>query len=255
MLPGMRRDSSQASGRPSRASGRPSQASGHTSRASGHASPVSADRHEPLPGLTRLPQWVWRRLPPAGKVGVALLPVAAIGLALALAPGIDRGKEERASAEAERLEQARAERLERLRREQQPRFASGEPAAASLAARRRLVAEMAVAVRGDARARVQAGTLSGPIRRVRCEPFPRTEDRRGAHQDPSRRVGRYACLAVTAQFGPSAEQGAGAIGHPYRARIDFETGRYAFCKVAGRPGEGSIGRAPFVPVPPACGGS
>lgn len=255
MLPGMRRDPSQASGRPSQASGRPSQASGHTSRASGHASPVSADRHEPLPGLTRLPQWVWRRLPPAGKVGVALLPVAAIGLALALAPGIDRGKEERASAEAERLEQARAERLERLRREQQPRFASGEPAAASLAARRRLVAEMAVAVRGDARARVQAGTLSGPIRRVRCEPFPRTEDRRGAHQDPSRRVGRYACLAVTAQFGPSAEQGAGAIGHPYRARIDFETGRYAFCKVAGRPGEGSIGRAPFVPVPPACGGS
>lgn len=248
MLPGMRRDPSQASGRPSRASG-------HTSRASGHASPVSADRHEPLPGLTRLPQWVWRRLPPAGKVGVALLPVAAIGLALALAPGIDRGKEERASAEAERLEQARAERLERLRREQQPRFASGEPAAASLGARRRLVAEMAVAVRGDARARVQAGTLSGPIRRVRCEPFPRTEDRRGAHQDPSRRVGRYACLAVTAQFGPSAEQGAGAIGHPYRARIDFETGRYAFCKVAGRPGEGSIGRAPFVPVPPACGGS
>lgn len=248
MLPGMRRDPSQASGRPSQASGRPS-------RASGHASPVSADRHEPLPGLTRLPQWVWRRLPPAGKVGVALLPVAAIGLALALAPGIDRGKEERASAEAERLEQARAERLERLRREQQPRFASGEPAAASLAARRRLVAEMAVAVRGDARARVQAGTLSGPIRRVRCEPFPRTEDRRGAHQDPSRRVGRYACLAVTAQFGPSAEQGAGAIGHPYRARIDFETGRYAFCKVAGRPGEGSIGRAPFVPVPPACGGS
>jgi hypothetical protein len=241
MLPGMRRD--------------PSQASGHTSRPSGHASPVSADRHEPLPGLTRLPQWVWRRLPPAGKVGVALLPVAAIGLALALAPGIDRGKEERASAEAERLEQARAERLERLRREQQPRFASGEPAAASLAARRRLVAEMAVAVRGDARARVQAGTLSGPIRRVRCEPFPRTEDRRGVHQDPSRRVGRYACLAVTAQFGPSAEQGAGAIGHPYRARIDFETGRYAFCKVAGRPGEGSIGRAPFVPVPPACGGS
>jgi hypothetical protein len=255
MLPGMRRDPSQASGRPSRASGHTSRASGHTSRASGHASPVSADRHEPLPGLTRLPQWVWRRLPPAGKVGVALLPVAAIGLALALAPGIDRGKEERASAEAERLEQARAERVERLRREQQPRFASGEPAAASLAARRRLVAEMAVAVRGDARARVQAGTLSGPIRRVRCEPFPRTEDRRGAHQDPSRRVGRYACLAVTAQFGPSAEQGAGAIGHPYRARIDFETGRYAFCKVAGRPGEGSIGRAPFVPVPPACGGS
>jgi hypothetical protein len=234
MLPGMRQDSSDASG---------------------HASRVSGDRYEALPGLTRLPQWVWRRLPPAGKVGVALLPLVAIGLALALAPGIDQGKEERASAEAERLAQARAERLERLRREQQPRFASGEPAAASLVARRRLVAEMAVAIRADARARVQAGTLSGPIRRVQCEPFPRTEDGRGAHQDPSRRFGRYSCLAVTAEFGRSAEQGAGAIGHPYRVRIDFDTGRYAFCKVSGRPGEGSLAQAPFVPVPRACGGS
>jgi hypothetical protein len=234
MLPGMPQDSSQASG---------------------HASRMSGDRYEALPGLTRLPQWIWRRLPPAGKVGVALLPVVAIGLALALAPGIDRGKEERSSAEAERLEQARAERLERLRREQQPRFASGEPAAASRAARRRLVAETAVAIRGDARARVRAGTLSGPIRRVQCEPFPRTEDGRGAHQDPSRRFGRYSCLAVTAEFGRSAEQGAGAIGHPYRVRIDFDTGRYALCKVAGRPGEGSLAQAPFVPVPPACGGS
>jgi hypothetical protein len=234
MLTGMRQDSSQASG---------------------HASRMSGDRYEALPGFTRLPQWIWRRLPPAGKVGVALLPVVAIGLALALAPGIDRGKEERSTAEAERLAQARAERLERLRREQQPRFASGEPAAASLAARRGLVAESAVAIRADARARVQAGTLSGPIQRVQCEPFPRTEDGRGAHQDPSRRVGRYSCLAVTAEFGPGAEQGAGAIGHPYRVRIDFDTGRYAFCKVAGRPGEGSIAQAPFVPVPPACGGS
>jgi hypothetical protein len=248
MLPGMRQD-------PSHASGHASHASGDASHASGHASRVSGDRYEPLPGLTRIPAWIWRRLPPAGKVGVALLPVVAIGLVLALGPGIERGKEERASAEAERLEQARAERVERLRREQQPRFARGEPAAASLAARRRLLGEATVAVRGDARRRVQAGTLSGPIRAVQCEPYPRTEERRGAHQDPSRRVGRYACLAVTAEFGASAEHEAGAIGHPYRVQIDFETGRFAFCKVAGRAGEGSIGQAPLVPVPAACGGS
>jgi hypothetical protein len=233
----------------------PSHAGGQRSQASRQASRVDPDRYEALPGITRLPAWIWRRLPPAGKVGVALLPVVAIGLALALAPGIDRGKEERASADAERLEEARAERVERLRREQQPRFAGGEPAAANLAARRRLVAQTAAAVRGEARARVEAGTLDGPIRRVQCEPYPRTEDGRGAHQDPSRSVGRYACLAVTAEFGATAAHEAGAIGHPYRARIDFETGRYAFCKVAGRPGEGSIGQAPVVPVPPACGGT
>jgi hypothetical protein len=250
----MRKDSSQAGGERPHAAGALG-GSGNPSAASDHASHVSGDRYEPLPGLTRLPAWIWRRLPPAGKVGVALLPVVAVGLVLALGPGIERGKEERANAEAERLDRARAERVERQRREQQPRFARGEPAAPSLPARRRLLAEAAVAVRHDARARVQAGALSGPIREVRCEPYPRTVARRGADEDPSRRFGRYACLAVTVEFGPSAEQGAGVIGHPYRVRIDFDSGRYAFCKISGRPGEGAIGQAPVVPVPPACGGT
>lgn len=241
MLPGMPHDSPQGSG--------------HASRASGHASDVSPDRYEPLPPVIRLPAWIWRRLPPAGKVGVALLPFVAIALVLALGPGMERGKDERASAEAQRLEQARAERVERLRREQEPRFARGEPAATSLQARRRLLTEAALTVRADARARVEAGTLSGPIRRVECEPYPRSVERRGAHEDLSRPVGRYACLAVTAAFGASAEHEGGAIGHPYRVRIDFDSGRYAFCKVAGRAGEGSIGQAPLVPIPAACGGS
>jgi hypothetical protein len=216
---------------------------------------MSGDRYEPLPPVTRLPAWIWRRLPPVAKVGVALLPLVAVALVLALGPGIERGKEERASAEAQRVAQARAERVERLRREQQPRFARGEPAPASLTGRRRLLADAAVAVRGDARARVEAGTLSGPIRRVECEPFPRSVAGGGAHQDLSRPVGRYACLAVTTEFGATAEHEAGAIGHPYRVRIDFDTGRYAFCKVAGRAGEGSIGQAPIVRIPAACGGS
>jgi hypothetical protein len=262
MLPGMPEETSQASGHAPQASGHAPQASGHAPKASGHApeasghaSGVSGDRYEPLPGITRLPAWIWRRLPPAGRVGVALLPVVALALVLALGPGIERGKEERASAEAERLAEARAERVERLRREQQPTFGRGEPAAASIPARTQLLADVAVAVRGDARARVEAGTLSGPIRRVKCEPYPRTTERRGAADDLSRSVGRYSCLAVTTEFGASAVHEAGVIGHPYRARIDFDTGRFAFCKVAGRPGEGSIGQAPIVPVPAACGGS
>jgi hypothetical protein len=255
MLPGMRRGSSPSGGHAPGSSGRAPGAGGKSSGATGNASGVSGDHYEPLPGLAGLPAWIWGRLPPAGKVGVALLPVVAVGLVLALGPGIERGKEERASAEAERLERARAERVERQRREQQPRFARGEPAAASLPARRHLLAEASVTVRRDARARVQTGALSGPIRGVQCEPYPRTVARRGAEEDPSRRFGRYACLAVTVEFGPSAEQGAGVIGHPYRVRIDFDSGRYAFCKISGRPGEGSIGQAPVVPVPAACGGA
>ena len=248
-------DAPGAGGKAPGGGGKASGGSGNASGATGNASGVSGDHYEPLPGLAGLPAWIWGRLPPVGKVGVALLPFVAVGLVLALGPGIERGKEERASAEAERLERARAERVERQRREQQPRFARGEPAAASLPARRHLLAEATVAVRRDARARVQTGALSGPIRRVQCEPYPRTVERPGAEEDPSRRFGRYACLAVTAAFGATAEHEAGAIGHPYRVRIDFDSGRYAFCKVAGRAGEGSIGQAPVVRVPAACGGA
>jgi hypothetical protein len=257
MLQRMRPDSSPAAGDSSGvAAGDSSRvAAGDSSGGSGHASHVSGDRYEPLPGLTRLPAWIWRRLPPAGRVGVALLPVVAVALVLVLGPGIERDKQDRASAEAQRQEQARDARIERLRREQQPRFGRGEAAAASLPARERLVAETAAAVRDDARARVEAGALGGPIRKVQCEPFPRTVDGSGAHEDLSRSAGNYACLAVTTEIGATATHEAGSIGHPYRVRIDFESGRFAFCKVSGRAGEGSIGQAPVVHVPAACGGS
>jgi hypothetical protein len=235
--------------------GHPSAAGGHPSGGSGHASDVSGDRYEPLPGLTHLPGWIWRRLPRTAKVGVAMLPLVAVGLVLALGPGIERGKEERARTEAQRLQQAREARVERLRREQQPHFGRGGAAAASLPARRRLLAQTTVAVRTDARERVEAGTLSGPIQSVQCEPYPRTIDGTGAHEDLSRSVGRYACLAVTSEIRATAEHEGGVIGHPYRVRIDFDSGRFAFCKVSGRAGEGSIGQAPLVPVPAACGGS
>jgi hypothetical protein len=219
------------------------------------AAPPGGGRYEAMPGLTGLPSWVWRRLPRPAKIGVALLPLVVVGLVLALGPGIDEGKDKRASAEAERLAQARAERVERLRREQRPKFGAGEPAVASVAGRSQLLDRAAALVLADARARVEAGALDGPIRRVECEPYPRTVEGRGAHEDTSRRFGRYACLAVTSEFAASEVNEAGAIGHPYRLRIDFESGRYAFCKVSGRAGEGSIGKAPFVPVPPACGGA
>jgi hypothetical protein len=257
MLQRMRPDSSRAAGDSSgvAASDSSGVAAGDSSGGSGHASDVSGDRYEPLPGLTHLPAWIWRKLPPAGKVGVALLPVVAVALVLVLGPGIERDKQERASAEAQRQEQARDARIERLRREQQPRFGRGEAAGASLPARERLVAETAAAVRDDARARVEAGALSGPIRKVECEPFPRTVEGSSAHEDLSRSAGNYACLAVTAEIGATATHEAGSIGHPYRVRIDFESGRFAFCKVSGRAGEGSIGQAPVVHVPAACGGS
>ena len=215
---------------------------------------MSGDRYEPLPPVTRLPGWIWRRLPPVAKVGVGLLPLVAIALVLLLGPGVERGKEERARSEAARLEQARAEHVQRVRAEQRPRHARGAAAGTGLAARERLVEQTTAAVATDARRRVAAGAFDGPIRRVACEPFPPTVAGRAAHRDSARRYGTYSCLAVTDEFAAGERTGAGAIGHPYRVRIDFRSGAYAYCKVVGRAGEGLIGVQPLVPVARACGG-
>ena len=221
---------------------------------SGPGSRRQSDRYEALPGVAALPRWVWRRLPRAGKVAVALFPLVVIGLVVLIGPGIDRAKDERRQTEAERLARLRAERIAHQRAEQTPRFGRGPAAGADVAQRTALVREAGAAVERDARRRVAAGALSGPIRRVSCEPYPRTVEGRGAHLDPELRSGRYACLAVTRDVPPSERTEAAVIGHPYRIRIDFTTGRYAFCKVAGRAGEGSLGTAPVVTVPRVCGG-
>jgi hypothetical protein len=52
----------------------------------------------------------------------------------------------------------------------------------------------------------------------------------------------------------TAVNNAATIGYPYSALVDFPAGRFAFCRVAGRPGEMLIGRDIHVAVPRACGG-
>ena len=188
---------------------------------------MSAAHYDPLPDLSQMPAWVWRRLPRAGKLAVTAATAAGIIAVLALAPGIDRAKDERAQAEAQRAAQIRAERIEQVRAEQQPRFASGAPGP-------QLLDAAGASMLADARARV-----AQPILRVTCEPFP---------YGASASTGRFACLAVTHEFG------SGATGFPYRVLIDHESGRYAFCKVVGRPGEAMIATQPHVPLSPSCGG-
>jgi hypothetical protein len=59
---------------------------------------------------------------------------------------------------------------------------------------------------------------------------------------------------VTADIAPQASTRGGTIGYPYRALVHFGPGRFSFCKVSGRPGEGSLLHAVEVAVPRACGG-
>jgi len=216
------------------------------------------DRYEPFPSLVELPRWLWRRTGRMTKVVLAVLLLGAAAVAIPLAADIRETK--RRDAEAERAHEARAreQRIRRLRAEQRPRFRrsaavapAGAAAAERLAGRAAVMDELGRAILADARRRAHAGRLQGPILRVECEPFPRSVDRFGAERQLSRRQGRYSCVAVTAEFGRTEESIGGLIGHPFRALVDFETGRYAFCKISPQPGPA---REQVAPTPRACGG-
>jgi hypothetical protein len=214
--------------------------------------PVNADRYEPMPGLTELPAWVWRRMSRGVRIAAAVVLLVLVAAAIALAPRISDSKQERADRQSREAAAQRAERTRALAAEQRPRFRRSDavaPAGAAaderLAARATLMTEVESTVSADARARVRAGTLDGTARRVECERFPRTVGGTPAHRDLRARRGRYACVAVTSDF-----EG-GVIGHPYRVLVDFETGRYAYCKISGVAGPE---RDPLVTTPKACGG-
>lgn len=212
------------------------------------------DRYEPLPGLAELPGYVWRRMSRGARVGAALAVVAAAALIVLIAPSIERSKEEHSRSEAERSARIRAQILERTRREQLPRFDRAAPAGRDLAARRELVTSAAASIRADADKRAAAGEFNGPIDRVECEGYPPSAAATPADENRARRTGRYACIAVTSDIPATSGNRAGVLGHPYRMRIDFATGRYAFCKVRGRPGELAVEAPTGIALSPACGG-
>jgi hypothetical protein len=217
-----------------------------------------ADHYQPMPGIAELPAWLWRRMGRGGRIGALVAVVVALATAAAVLPGILESKEEQAQDERRERAERRAELVRRLEAEQRPRFrrsasvaSAGAAEAAQLEARAALMEELPAEILADARARVRRGQLDGPIDRVRCEPFPRTVQGIGADEDLSRRTGRYSCVAVTADFGTGEAGATGVIGHQYRAAVDFEDGRYAFCKISGQAGPS---REQLVTTPKACGG-
>ena len=216
------------------------------------------DRYEPMPGIAELPAWLWNRMGRGGRLGALGAMIVLVAAAAALIPVIVESKEERAETERRERAERRAELIRRLETQQRPRFrrsTSVAPPGATegerLDARATQIDELTAAILADARARVRRGRLDGPIRHVECEPFPRTVEGVGADEDLSRRRGRYACVAVTAEFGTGEVGATGVIGHQYRTEVDFHTGRYAFCKVSGQAGPT---REQLVTTPRVCGG-
>ena len=212
------------------------------------------ERYEPMPGFLDLPGWLWRRMPPAAKGALVLAFVGVIAVALIIGPDIRESRSEREKAEQQERLRARKAHEARIRREQRPRFVNGPAATSGVPARRRLVEAASASVLADARRRVKAGTMSGPVEDVDCEPFPRNVARVGAEDSTDLRYGRYSCLAVTARFEQTENTSGGLLGHAYRVRIDFDTGRYALCRIAGRPAEGQLKRHLGPTVPIVCGG-
>jgi hypothetical protein len=203
------------------------------------------DRYDPLPGLLSLPSFLYRKLGPRGRLAVraggTLFVVAAIVAAIVLVPRISKSNRERAAQERRDAAAALAARRRRLIAEQRPHRGRAE----ANASRAAVVADLEAGILADARARAAAGKLHGPAAtRVECEPL----------EDSDRRAKRvaYDCIAVTSDL-PSIEGSPqGVLGHPFRAVADFSAGRFTWCKVSGRPGEGSITQKALVRVPRAC---
>jgi hypothetical protein len=211
-----------------------------------------------MPGIAELPGWLWHRMGRPARLAALGIVIVLLAAAAALVPVILDSKEDRAEADRRERAQLRAELVRRLEAEQRARHrrstSVAPPAAttsAQLDARAALLDEMNGEILADARARVRRGDLDGPIRQVQCEPFPRSVDGVGAHEQLGRRTGRYACIAVTAEFGTGEVGATGVIGHQYRTMVDFESGRYAFCKVSGQAGPS---REQLVTTPRVCGG-
>jgi hypothetical protein len=211
-----------------------------------------------MPGIADLPRWLWRRMGRAARLTALGVLILLVGGAAALVPVILESKEDQAETDRRERAERRAELIQRLETEQRPRYRRsssvappGATSAEQLEARSALVGELNAEILADARARVRSGDLDGPIRHVECEPFPRSVDGIGAHEQLGRRTGRYACVAVTAEFGTGEVGATGVIGHQYRTMVDFQTGRYAFCKVSGQAGPS---REQLVTTPRVCGG-
>ncbi len=171
------------------------------------------------------------------------LAVGLVALGVALRPGIQETKQERATRLA-REQAARASKQRALLiRQQRPvkgRMAGYEALPASApdserrTARRALVLELESAITADALARIKRKEMDGKVSFTECGPLVRT-----AEPDDTvltKKLGRYDCVAVSSdvrRFGRTVA----LFGHPYVGTVDFETGTFVLCKDNKVPGE------------------
>ena len=197
-------------------------------------------------------RWRWRAAA-AALLALALV-VAIVAVLTAPARRDARIEAERQRASQKALEAAEARRL---RIDARPRRGAGPVRARGqdpLEHRRELAATAERLITRDALARVQAGTMNGPIAGTDCAPYPDISVRRQAEADPAAAIGRYDCVAYSKRVELPALEGArrqGVFGVPFWAVVDYRRATIVWCKVTPRAGEGGKTLAK-VPVPPPC---
>jgi hypothetical protein len=214
------------------------------------------DRHEPLPPLDRLPRYLWARMTRGVRVLVVAAGVAVLVVIAILAPKIADTRRENAARDRREAAANRARDRREVLETQRPRSArsdSVDPGTGSRAARLRaragLVTDLRQALSTDSNARPGATRA----RRTAC----RGNNERGSGPPPERDLavatGRYACTAITSiVLGSNGARG--QVGYPYRAKVTFATGSMVWCRISGRPGEGSNVARPLAAIPSRCGG-
>ena len=181
-----------------------------------------------------VPPVPWRRV---GLLAVALTVIGAIG-AVTVAPAIDDAKDEGNEQRQRELDQRAAERRARLAEMQKPRFGTlprTEERALALTTIGKDIGE-------DARER-----FSPKAQRATCVVAPGVED-------DAPKVAYNCFSATTAVEGAGDQEGArGSLGYPYRAIVDFQRRRYAFCRINPQPSEKALADPrKVVGLPPEC---
>jgi hypothetical protein len=177
----------------------------------------------------------WRKI----ALGTVVVLVLAGGAAALIVPAVDEGKDERAAAERRRDAAYEAAKRERLKEEATPHSGRGDRPSGQLSprkelrARRGLVHDLERAITRDARARVRAGKLEGPVLATECEINPPSQRR--LERDLGVRGAKYDCLAIKARD----PDGRFVVGHTFDARVDYRRFRFVWAQVCHPPGEGS----------------
>jgi hypothetical protein len=215
-----------------------------------------------------------RRLWASGwfRLAALVLVVAAAGGAVALGGDDDSGPSPAQRAVAERARLARLDReaarlkaaarrdpvvrreRARLRSEQRPHFASGPPAHGTRRGQASLIGSLERSITRDSRARFRAGQLDKRVIETQCVHLVRPNRLHPPPPPLSARSAGYECTAATVKFDTTVSRtGTAILGFPFWARVNFETGRYAWCKINLLPSEHGIGDSlAFVPLRPVC---